>query len=124
MPRIQHLVPAVLASLFLGSSMQADPAPTLLCGSHIPSLQVILDQGTPDDVDFIVASLLDDPNASAYLGTLSAKDANAWFAVIFHPAFLDRLADDGAARQASWDALADIIEAAYMTDQPKPGQVG
>jgi hypothetical protein len=117
MDHIGKALSALVAAFVIGGAAQAEPLPTSLCEAPAASYVSALDAGSAVDV---MLAVLEDSRAPACLAQLDADAAQDWFAVLFHPEFVNRLVAQDEADQAQWSHLADILEAAYIPSAANP----
>lgn len=120
MTRLGTLLPLLASALILGAAARAEPAAS--CDTRLDATLTLLDRGTAQTVDTAVSGLLDGPEAQLCLLVAGPEVAHDWFALLFHPVFLDALAAGDATRIARWSDLVTMIEAAYVPAGPEPKQ--
>ncbi|WP_147125765.1 hypothetical protein [Shimia ponticola] len=84
------------------------------CGTQVEVMQATLANGDAEAIDALMGHLLDDANAKVFLASLTQEDAQPWFGVVFHPAFLDTLVTSSPERIAAWDAVVTVLEGARI----------
>ncbi len=115
MDHIGKALSALVAAFAIAGAAQAEPLPTSVCDAPAASYVSALDAGGAADV---MRSVLDSSEAPACLAALDQDAAKDWFAVLFHPEFVNHLVVQGDADKAQWSKLADILEAAYVPANP------
>lgn len=121
MSALRNLAFGLAGVVLVTSSVAAQQADGPRCGTHVPSLQIVLDHGAQDQVAAVMAGLLDDPSAHAFITSLPMDAAHEWFSVLFHPTLVNALVEDTDARKARWSAMADAIEDAYVPAKDTTG---
>ncbi|MEL6957401.1 MAG: hypothetical protein AAGL89_00450 [Pseudomonadota bacterium] len=108
--RLTHL-PAILIAAVVGTTASAEP---LLTDPDV--YLAMLASGSEPTVNEVLRIVLDDVRLEMHIARLPAAQAEDWMEVLFHPAFVTTLVDESDARKESWDALANLLEAAYFED--------
>jgi len=125
MDRFLRCLPALAAASLIATSLGAEPLRTEIGDITVPSLVAALETGQSTEVALVMDRVLDDPAAARRLAALEKDAAQRWFAVLFHPEFVNALVAQGDdLRHAEWDTLVTILEAAYFRDAPPLGTSG
>lgn len=114
MVRCASIVSVVLV-IFAGSSALAEQSKKScgLCAAQLASIKADLDYRPEAGAQALNTALIGAQTGNLFPVGLNQSDAKAYFEILFHPEFLNRLVSQGPEAIARWDSAASELENLY-----------